>query len=198
MEQDYKDKGVVLVAYDSGENDRVLKILTEKAGKLSVIAKGARRPGKRKFNQLEPFECGEFKLLRGARSSMYRVTNYSINHPAPAIRENLDRFLVATFCCELVNSLTREESPSDGPLTELVTLLIKTLQELTDTREILRAGFICSRSTLSQLGLLAADFPNTPTAHNLIRIARRAEEETDRPLKSLPHLVNMIQRLRAG
>ncbi|MBE7416040.1 MAG: DNA repair protein RecO [Deltaproteobacteria bacterium] len=50
----YKDRAIVLNSVDYGESDRILTFYTLGRGKMSGIAKGARRSRKRFVGNLDP------------------------------------------------------------------------------------------------------------------------------------------------
>ena len=56
-------EAIVLKHSDFGEADRLLTLYSREQGKLSALAKGARKPGSRKGGHLEPFS--QVRLLLG-------------------------------------------------------------------------------------------------------------------------------------
>ena len=61
----YRAEAVVLKAADFGEADRVLTLYTAHHGKISAIAKGARRPGSRLGGHVDLLTHANLLLARG-------------------------------------------------------------------------------------------------------------------------------------
>ena len=54
---------IVLRSWSFGESDKIVSFLTESHGKLTGIAKGAKRSRKRFANSLEPFSLVNLRFL---------------------------------------------------------------------------------------------------------------------------------------
>ncbi len=65
MDKHIKTKGVVLKRIDFKEADQIVTILTEDQGKVSLVAKGARRLKSRFCGRLEPFFYVELNYFKG-------------------------------------------------------------------------------------------------------------------------------------
>ncbi len=60
-----KTRGIVLKTQEYKENDKLLWIFTEEFGKVTVIAKGARKSKNKNFSNTLPFSFGEYVLYKG-------------------------------------------------------------------------------------------------------------------------------------
>lgn len=103
-------RAFLLRAVDYGESDRILSLLTEDGGKVSAIARGARRSQKRFGGALEPFALIEVALAP-SRGSLQRVTEATLLRAHPGLARRLERFGAAAYLIELVRELVAEEEP---------------------------------------------------------------------------------------
>ena len=61
---------IVLRTWPFGESDKIVSFLTESHGKLTGIAKGAKRSRKRFVNSLEPFSLVNLRFQDRAHSNL--------------------------------------------------------------------------------------------------------------------------------
>lgn len=99
-------EGLILRRSNFGEADRVLTVLTDRYGKISVIAKGVRKITSRR--------AGNVELLNRVKLHLYKAKNYNLNEAESIetfskIKENLTLSTTAFHIIELVDRLTREE-----------------------------------------------------------------------------------------
>lgn len=72
MHNNMVTQGIILKRVEFGEADRILTIYTKELGKVSAIAKGARKPTSRKLGHLELGNIINFELAQG--KDLYIVT----------------------------------------------------------------------------------------------------------------------------
>jgi len=102
----------VLRAVDLRESDRLLTLLTEKLGKVSAVARGARTSRKRFGGALEPFALIEVLLERGrGRESLFAMTEASLKDAHEGLSRDLERLGAAAFIVELAREVTPEHEP---------------------------------------------------------------------------------------
>jgi DNA repair protein RecO (recombination protein O) len=108
----YNATGLVLHRIDLGENDRILTLFTRERGKLSAVAKGARRPKSRLSGATELFIQARLHLAVGRTLDI--VTQCEIEASFGALRTDLQRLIRATYFCELLDRFTgdRDEASS--------------------------------------------------------------------------------------
>jgi DNA repair protein RecO (recombination protein O) len=104
----YKTEAVVLNSHDFGESDRVLTFYTENFGKLSGIAKGARRSRKRFVGSLDPTVRIRMGFFSSGRAGLVRVESASIIEAYNALRCDIELYSRACCMLELAAELTRE------------------------------------------------------------------------------------------
>ncbi len=104
--------GYVLRTRAYGESDRIVVLLTEELGKVSGIAKGARR-SKRRFagGALEPFGERSVRLGRRPHASLAFLHEVRVTASNARIAEDLDAFAWASYLTELTEVMTAELNP---------------------------------------------------------------------------------------
>lgn len=102
----YRTNAIVLQSRDLGEADRILVVYTPGHGKVSVIAKGARRAKSRLGPYLDYFSEVALHLTRGRDLDV--VTSVTTIHQHPNLRTDIDAFGHAAHLAELVRDLTQE------------------------------------------------------------------------------------------
>ncbi|MDR2861290.1 MAG: DNA repair protein RecO [Syntrophobacterales bacterium] len=104
-----KTNGIVLRTTDYLESDRIVVLLTEDAGKITGIAKGARKSRIRFANVLEPFSHLSLVLSQKKGNRMAFIEEAATIHHYPAIRANLEKTLTASYFMELMEQFLWEE-----------------------------------------------------------------------------------------
>lgn len=120
----YRVTAIVLKRRDQGEADRLLTVLTRDRGKLTLLAKGVRRPASRKTGHIEPFTLVDLLVAKG--KSLDLVTQAETAAAHRTLREDLWRSSWAYYVVELADAFTVE----DDPQVLLFDLLAETLDRL--------------------------------------------------------------------
>ncbi len=120
----YRVSAIVLKRRDQGEADRLLTVLTRDRGKLTLLAKGVRRPASRKAGHIEPFTLVDLLVAKG--KSLDLVTQAETSEAHRALREDLWRSTWAYYVAELADAFTVE----DDPQALLFELVAETLDRL--------------------------------------------------------------------
>jgi DNA repair protein RecO (recombination protein O) len=105
-----KTEAVVLRSLRYGEADRILHLYTPDRGRVSAIAKGARRTRSRFGGRLEPF----FRLrlvLHEGRSELLTVTSAETLAAHPRLREDARALDAAARACDAVGRLFADGEP---------------------------------------------------------------------------------------
>ena len=99
---------VVLQVTDHGDSDKIITLYTEAQGKISGIAKGAKRSKKRFVNKLEPFSLLDLAYAEGRTSTLVRIDQAELLNGFPTLRQDYPRYTAATLICEQLLQWTRE------------------------------------------------------------------------------------------
>jgi DNA repair protein RecO (recombination protein O) len=116
---------IVLRCRAYGESDKIVTFLTQDAGKLTGIAKGAKNSRRRFANCLDPF-CKvrvHFRARTGA--TMVFMDSCDLLEPAGRLSDP-SKFAYGSYLIELVDQLTAEGQP----VSDLFGLLAEALDEL--------------------------------------------------------------------
>lgn len=132
-----KTEAIVLRALRYGEADRILHLYTPDRGRLSAIAKGARRPKSRFGGRLEPFMRLALVVHEG-RSELVTVTAAETIAAYPRLREHGAAIDIAARACDATARLFGEGEPSE----DVYNLLANALALLdTDAQAHAHEGF---------------------------------------------------------
>lgn len=122
----YSTEAIVLSRRNLGEADRIFDVFTVRSGRLSIIAKGARKPESRNGRSLDLLNQVMLHLYHGRNLETVRGVETIATHPE--LRTNLEAFGHASYVADLVRAMTHENEPSE----QIYTLLAQTLSLLAD------------------------------------------------------------------
>lgn len=133
----YTTEAIVLSRRNFSEADRILSVYSKHYGKLTLIAKGVRKPKSRKRGSIEVFSYIKFSAARG--KNMDIVTEVDLLDRFPEIRKSLNRTSLAYYFMEVVGRLTQEEKNYD-----LFSHLLKNLELCGKTNKLkdLKSSFV--------------------------------------------------------
>ncbi len=148
MPPEYRTRALVLRTFDQGESDRVVHLYTEQLGRVSAIAKGARRSRRRFPGTLEIFSLLDVRIVDPPRSSMMRLESARLAHPIEGLTEDLGRYAIACHFLELLDRLTGENESNP----DLFRFVVGALEVLgTEAPDRLLALLLLAK-TLARLG----------------------------------------------
>jgi DNA repair protein RecO (recombination protein O) len=97
---------IVLQIRDYGEADRLVNFLTPDAGRVSGIAKHAKKSRRRFANCLEPLNRVVFHLSPRAKGDLEFLQQGELVNPFPNLRRDLGRLAAAAVLAELAGELS--------------------------------------------------------------------------------------------
>ncbi|MBI2963179.1 MAG: DNA repair protein RecO [Deltaproteobacteria bacterium] len=103
-----------------GESDKIVTFLTREFGKLSGIAKGARKSRRRFVASLEPFTHVQLGFRSRPQADLCFIESADIVRSARKLAFDLDRYAYSTYVVELIDSMVegREAEPAVFDLAE--------------------------------------------------------------------------------
>lgn len=122
-----KINGIVLSESNMGDFDKMLTILTPNYGKISCVAKGARRPKSALLAGTQMFCFGEYLVYKGSQT-------YHINSVEPIevfynLRIDLDKLKYAVHINKIVQDVTHENQNCY----KILQLVLNTLYTISET-----------------------------------------------------------------
>ena len=136
--------GLVLRVSDSGENDRLLTVLTAEEGKLHIIAKGARSVRSRTAPLCRILAYANLELHK--KNDLYWLMGGSINNAFFGINNSLEGFSLASYILDVANEISGESFPAPEVLQMTLNTLyaieneIKPLWQIKATYELFAAS----------------------------------------------------------
>lgn len=117
----YRANAIVLRRINLGETDKILTLLTREKGKLSAVAKGARRPASRLSGATELFNY--FRALLAVGQNLDVLTQAEVRQSFPKVRHNLEKIAAAGYMTEMADHFTEERLPQEDVFDLLLSAL---------------------------------------------------------------------------
>ncbi len=108
----YDTEAIVLLTRDYGESDRLVTLYSEMGGKISGLAKGARRSRRRFVHAFEPFSL--VKLTYREKGERVFIEGCRLIEPHLALRADIIRWSYAGLLIEVVLKVAPEAEPQQG------------------------------------------------------------------------------------
>src|SRR5205085_327358 len=93
------------------ETSLIIHWLTADLGRLSTVAKGARRPNSPFRGKLDLFYLADFNFVRSRRSELHTLREVGLKNSRKAIREDFELLQQASYAAALVEQATEIETP---------------------------------------------------------------------------------------
>lgn len=104
--------GIVLAIGEHGEADKLATLYCPDLGRMTAIAKGAKKSKRRFVNKLEIFSLLRFAYRppRGG-TGLHLMSEAELLAAHLPLRTDLQRYAAATYLCELIVRFTRDSDP---------------------------------------------------------------------------------------
>ncbi|MED0674779.1 DNA repair protein RecO [Aneurinibacillus thermoaerophilus] len=130
-----KAEGIVVRTTDYGEANKILTVYTREAGKISLMARGAKKSKSRFTAVSQLFTYGYFLYQIG--SGMGSLQQGDLLNSFRAIRGDLVKTAYAVYLAELLDRLTEDKEPNQY-LFEMMLYALKWMEEGKDPEIIAR------------------------------------------------------------
>lgn len=141
-----KTKGIIIAENNLGDFDKMLTMLTPGLGKISCVAKGARRPKSALLGGTQLFCFGEYVMFSGTNT--YHINSCETIEIFYKIRTDLDKLKYAIHIDKIIQDVTQENQNSY----KILQLFLNTLYIISETDKDLE--FILSIFKFRLLSLL--------------------------------------------
>ncbi len=145
---EYRTRGLVLRTFDQGESDRLVHLYSEAAGRISAIAKGARRSRRRFPGTLELFSLIDVRLVDPPRSSLMRLESAVLERSFEGLTRHLGSYAIACQLLEILDRFTGERE-ANPELFQFAEGVLGVLEEEPPDRLL---ALLVVTKTLSRLG----------------------------------------------
>lgn len=143
-------KGIILRKQDYRESDRLFVIYTDELGKISAMAKGARKIKSKMAGHLELFYV--INLMVAPGKTNYQIAGAEGKENFKNIKSDLVKNVLASFCLEIVDIFTKNDSP-DFKVYELLYEFLKIFDKEKD-KNIFKLYILSKFFVLKLLSLL--------------------------------------------
>ena len=141
--------GIILRTRPLTETSLIVNWLTAEQGRISTVAKGARRPKSPFAGKLDLFYEAEFSFTRSKRSELHALREVSLKETHAPLRQDLGWLQQASYVTALIEQTTERETPLPGIHALLKGLLAHLPQHLPQPRTI----YAFELKLLEELGL---------------------------------------------
>ena len=184
-------EGIVIRLYPSREADLVLKVISPRYGKITFLAKHARRSKKRFGTTFDLFDKGVFTLASG-KGSMLLVDSFAPSIGYRKIRDDLTKISAGSLVCEAADLLTQENEGENIELFHTLDLTLRAIDDSLDVKQTLRALYLGLGTLLSTAGFGVTNADEAPSARRLVQLLQQVEESTGRRLESKGPILDIL------
>lgn len=141
--------GIILRTRPLTETSLIVNWLTAEHGRISTVAKGARRPKSTFAGKLDLFYEAEFSFTRSKRSELHALRELSLKETHASLRQEMGWLKQASYATTLIEQATERETP----LPTIHTLLRDLLHYLPKQAPQPRTIYAFELKLLTELGL---------------------------------------------
>ena len=124
-----KVEGVIIKSNDYGESNKIVTIFSKKLGKISALARGAKKTKSRMSAVTQPFILGQFYIY--VNSGLSTIQQGEVIDSFRAVREDIIKTAFTAYIVELTDKLMESKSP-DGYIFEELLDTMKWIEENED------------------------------------------------------------------
>ena len=202
-----KAEAITIRLTDFSETSQVAWFYTRQFGRLSALAKGARRQRNNFEGRLDLLCHNEIVFIRKPRTALHILTECKLLDRFLGLRDDVSRLYGALYAAELVREMTAAEDPQP----EIFELLLSTVralgsgEDLDLTLLILEARLLALAGYAPQLSACAAcatdDLPKSTVNYSPALggvLCRRCRERDSKSVGVPRSALSVLERLASG
>lgn len=183
--------GIILRTQPLTETSLIVQWLGPDFGRISTVAKGARRPKSPFSGKLDLFYDADISFSRSRSSDLHTLREVSLRKTNAALRDDLGKLRQAAYAAAFIVQTTETETP----LPAVFELFRQFLESLSDHEPLPQAALAFELKMLAELGL-APDWQDTSLAPGTRKIAGALLQRDFRSLLSVKPAEKQIAELR--
>jgi DNA repair protein RecO (recombination protein O) len=130
-------KGVIIKTQDYKENDKLIWLYTDTNGKITTVARGAKKNKNKLFSITLPFCYGEYMLFQG--KTLANLQEGRLIESFQGLLNNLDKLTYSSYVCELIDIAVIEGEVNSLLFKEFITTLYLLNTDAIDYELLIRA-----------------------------------------------------------
>ena len=156
MSEPRSARGFVIARLPFGNTSLIVRCLTEQAGRLTFMAKGASRPKSPLAGMLDLFYLGDFLYQPSRSGDMHTLREARVIEPNLGLRRSYANLMAAQYFAELIEAITEAGTPLPGEYA----LFAKAVAYLGETNVSWRAIERFEQRVVTLAGLGQSDLPH--------------------------------------
>ena len=133
----HKVNAVVIKTKEFKENDKLVWLYTNNLGKITAIAKGARKSKSKLLSLTLPLCYGEYVLFKG--KSLFNLQEGKITNSFQGLLDNLDKLTYSSYICELIDICVEEGEVNEGLFKDFLTCMYLLNTDALDYEMLIRS-----------------------------------------------------------
>lgn len=113
-----KTEGVVIKSIDYGETNKIITLFTKTHGKVSVLAKGAKKPKSRFHAVTQMFSYGQYVFFLG--KEMGNLNHGEMEFSFKEIKQDIEKTAYAAYMAELLDKMTEPKETNSFLFEQLI------------------------------------------------------------------------------
>ncbi|MHC4259600.1 MAG: DNA repair protein RecO [Planctomycetota bacterium] len=147
-----KDVAICIHAVDYSETSQIVTFFTKETGRISVIAKGSKRPKSRFDGTIEVFSHGRIVFSSRNKESLATLTEFEQQPGLTRLGNNILALNCCLFGAEILSNLTNEYDPHPQLFDSFLGFL-QNVESVTERRSVLSLLILFQLDLLKEIGL---------------------------------------------
>ena len=132
-----KTKAIIIKAIDYKENDKLIWAYCEELGKITFIARGAKKSKSKNLSLTLPLCFGDYIFFKGR--NLYNLQEGRIINSFQGLLNNLDKLTYSSYVCELIDICVQDGEVNKELFRDFITCLYLLNTDAMDYELLIRA-----------------------------------------------------------